>query len=119
LQGAKATERRGVCVNQIDGIVLHKLENSISNQPDNRSFTQPRPPLRDGPFGEFAAVRSPAVSDIFHDSFRGLRIVDDLKRASEGLRTESQPVLRGDEMKTANAVAGVHRPRVIEHMEDA
>src|SRR5882762_1217676 len=105
-------------VNQVDGFLLQQLENPVSDEPDNRGFAQDRLAPRNGPFGKLAAKRCPAVGDIFHDGFRGVRIISVLERTCQGLRTETEPVLRGDEMKAADAITRMHGPRVIEHMKD-
>jgi hypothetical protein len=106
-------------VNHVDGVILHQLENSVANEPHNSGFAQDGAPSRNGPLGKPAPERRPAIVDIFHDRFRRAWIINDLERTSQNLRTETQPVLCGDEMKTADAVARMHRPGVIEHVENA
>jgi hypothetical protein len=59
------------------------------------------------------------MGDVFHDGFRGVRIINNLERAGQRLRTKSQPMLRGNEVKAADAITGVHGPGVVEHVENA
>src|SRR4029077_13507601 len=113
LQRAKPAKRRRMRVDQVDGLIFHQLENPVSNQPHNRGFAQDGPPLGDGPLGKLAAERRPAIVDIFNYGFDGVWNINDLERPGQSLRTEPQPVLRGDEMKAANAVARMHRPGMV------
>src|SRR5260370_12784186 len=110
LQSAEAAERRGMRVNQVDGFLLQQLENPVSDEPDNRGFAQDRLAPRNGPFGKLAAKRCPAVSDIFHDGFRGVRIISVLERTCQGLRTGPDPVLRRAQMRPPHAIPRIPRP---------